>query len=356
MEIFRDENYVDFFCKHITEHCNDDTIRNILRIAIENGYNNRVNKQNLLQTDKQVASELNKLSNITYETTAANEQHYEVPTRFFLSHLGPKLKYSGCEWKENIGVSEENTFRIYQENMEMIHLEPDTNVLEIGCGWGSLSLTNAAKYPHVNFFSFSNSSTQRMYINSEIERMGIKNLTIWTQDIDDFVKNGNDIIRGKRFSRVVSIECIEHCLGYRMLFEKISTLLTDDGFCFFQIISNTVATIKQEKNSWMGRNFFTGGIVPSINLFDQFDEHLVIEKKQIVNGIHYSKTFDAWLQQMYINKPEILVIFKKEYGEQYKTMFENWRMFYLMCSESYKSVNGNNFVITYVKMKKVISA
>jgi len=202
----------------------------------------------------------------------------------------------------------------------------------------------------LTFHSFSNSNTQIEYIQSQIDLHGIQNLKICKQDIDDFVKNtntNNNHINNPstKYKRVVSIECIEHCRGYSLLFEKISTILSSDGYCFFHILAHTKHTMIQNKNTWMGRNFFSGGTIPRVDLFAHFNNHLQVYDTQIVNGKEYSKTLDIWLHRMYVNK-NIHSILKTNYE------YQKWRLFYLMCSESFKYNQGNDYVVAYLFMKK----
>jgi cyclopropane-fatty-acyl-phospholipid synthase len=297
--------------------------------------------------ESHIVEKIQKCENTTYEVEKANEQHYEVPTEFFLGHLGPKLKYSSCEWEKNLNCSldhaENMTIQKYQQHLKLNELQEGDKILEIGNGWGSLCLSNAKAFPHLQFESFSNSKTQIEYIQTQIALYKLTNLKIWKQDIDDFVKENK--ATEKKYSRVVSIECIEHCRGYALLFEKIHRILLDDGFCFFHILANTKHTMIQSKNTWMGRNFFSGGTIPRVDLFSRFNKHLKVYDTKTINGKEYSKTLDAWLQRMYEN-PKIPSILRSNYE------FQKWRLFYLLCSESFRYNNGEDYLVAYLFMKK----
>jgi cyclopropane-fatty-acyl-phospholipid synthase len=305
------------------------------------------------QKELRLVERIKNLENVTFETDTANKQHYEVPTDFFLSHLGQNLKYSSCEWTEStktLKEAEEHTIQIYQNNLQLDKLEVGSNILEVGNGWGSLCLANAKKYPHLQFDSFSNSKTQIDHIKNQISKYAITNLNVWQQDIDDFVKETN--ISNKKYSRIVSIECIEHCRAYDKLFEKLSSVLLDDGFCFFQILGHSEYSYLMNDNSWMGRNFFTGGTIPSMHLFHHFNEHLLVEKLNVISGKQYAKTLDSWLHRMYDKKTEIMKTFVERYGKDANKHYEGWRMFYLMCSESFGFNDGKDWCVGYFKMKK----
>jgi cyclopropane-fatty-acyl-phospholipid synthase len=351
---------MEFFVKYIQKWLPDWLIRIILQIVMRNTIID-LSKKDFPQKELRLIDRIKELTDVTFDTDAANEQHYQVPTDFFLSHLGEKLKYSSCEWTnetKTLEQAEQHTINEYQKHLQLDLLQPGDIVLEIGNGWGSLCLSNAKKYPHLNFESFSNSETQIEFITTQIEKHGLINLTVWKQDIDDFVKN-TDVINdetnkqlAKRYSRIVSIECIEHCRAYNLLFRKLRTIMKDDGFCFFQILGHREYSYLMNNKSWMGRNFFTGGTIPSMHLFHHFNEDLVVTKTQVINGGHYARTLDAWLHKMYNKREHILSVFKNSYGNDAEKMYQGWRMFYLMCSESFGYNNGKEWCVGYITMKK----
>ena len=305
--------------------------------------------------EKELVEKIKNLERITYDTQKANEQHYEVPTDFFKLHLGKHLKYSSCEWEKDLGnnikhkivdlnEAEEYTLKKYQDKMALSNLSVNSRVLEIGCGWGSLSLYNARKYPHIIFDSFSNSETQIQYIKAKIQEYNLNNLNVWKQDINDFVNNESQNI----YDRIVTIECIEHCRNFQKLFKKMKNILKDDGLCFIHILATKGNSLLLDDNSWMGRNFFTGGIIPSINLFNYFNDDLVIQHREVISGEHYSKTLEFWLEQMYERKNKISKVFEKDF----ENVFQKWRLFYIMSSESFKYDKGNDMCVAYYIMKK----
>ena len=278
--------------------------------------------------ENNIVEKMNKSYKTTYDIEKANKQHYEVPTEFFKRHLGDKLKYSSCEWDNgrinNIHDAEKYTIRKYQTLMKLDELNQGDTVLEIGNGWGSFCISNALTFPHLQFESFSNSNTQIEYIQSQIDIKQIKNLKIWKQDIEDFVTTDSNA-NSKKYNRIVSIECLEHCRGYSLLFEKLNKILKDDGFCFFQLLAHTKETMIMSPNTWLGRNFFSGGTIPRVDLFSKFNKHLKVFDSQLINGKEYSKTLNAWLQRMYEDSyiPSILLT---------NIEYQKWRLFYLLSS------------------------
>lgn len=377
---------MEFFVSNVQPYLPDSIVRFGLRHIMKQTVAG-LRSKDWPQKEMRLVERIKQLDTVTFETDAANAQHYEVPTDFFLTHLGPKLKYSSCEWNDDtptLESAEAHTIAEYQKHLRLDELSAGDIVLEIGNGWGSLCLTNAAKYPHLKFESFSNSDTQIQHIQSQIEAHGITNLTVWKQDIDEFVKQKESseilaeldeisntmmerILFGrnseceykstvyetklKRYSRIVSIECIEHCRTYNLLFKKLRSILKNDGFCFFQILGHREYSYLMNDKSWMGRHFFTGGTIPSMHMFTHFNEDLVVSDIKVINGKQYAKTLDAWLHQMYQNKTKIMEIFKTAYGNDASKMYQGWRMFYLMCSESFGYRDGNEWCVGYITME-----
>ena len=343
--------FIEFFVEYIQKFLPDIFVRFILRIILWSTKNTLLSKD-FPQKELRLIKRMKNLKTATFETEDANKQHYEVPTDFFLKHLGNKLKYSSCEWDNCSTLDDAEIYTIakYQEYLKLNDLEKGSYILEIGNGWGSLCLSNAEKYPNLNFESFSNSATQIKYIQEMCAERGIKNLKCWKQDMDDFIKNDEKDIQ--KYSRIVSIECIEHCRGYGLLFKKMRKILKDDGFCFIQILGHSYFSYLMNNNSWMGRQFFTGGTIPSMHLFDAFNEDLIVKNKKILSGEHYSKTLDAWLNKLYQVKSGAMSIFRNTYGNKAEKHFQSWRMFYLMTSESFKFNKGKDWCVGYFTLIK----
>ena len=335
---------VDIFLRvqtYLSDNCVRYLIRNVLYY-----YNIEKNEDR----ENHIVETIEKSYKTTYDIAKANKQHYEVPTDFFIRHLGDKLKYSSCEWDHdritNIHDAEKYTIKKYQTLMKLDELKPGDRILEIGNGWGSLCISNAMSFPHLQFESFSNSHTQIAYIQSQIDTKKIKNLKIWKQDIDEFVNAPISDADINKYSRIVSIECLEHCRGYALLFEKLNKILTDDGFCFFHILANTKNTTIMKPNTWMGRNFFSGGTIPRVDLFSKFNKHLKVFDTILINGKEYSKTLDSWLHRMYEDSDIQSIL-------QSNSEYQKWRLFYLICSENFKFNEGSEYVVTYIFMNKV---
>ena len=286
---------------------------------------------------------------IAIDTSKANDQHYELPPSFFNLVLGKYNKYSSCYWGDgavSLDEAEESSLKITCERAE---LSDGIDILELGCGWGSLSLWMAEKYPNSRITSISNSNQQREFINRAAKLKNLNNLKVLTCDMNSFYPE-------TKFDRVVSVEMFEHMQNYERLMENISSWLKSKGKLFVHIFCHEkFAYFFSTKGSdnWMGRYFFTGGLMPSENLLLQFQKKLTLDKQWRWNGQHYMKTSNAWLNNMDNEKPNILPILEKVYGRQDRnTWFQRWRIFFMACAELFAHNKGNQWFVAHYLFKK----
>ncbi|MGC6455059.1 MAG: SAM-dependent methyltransferase [Coraliomargaritaceae bacterium] len=283
------------------------------------------------------------------DTDAANEQHYELPAEYFRTVLGLHLKYSSGYWADGCHSLEQSESAMLGLTCERAELENGQKVLELGCGWGSLSLWMAQHYPESQFTAVSNSNSQREYIVGQAKERGLSNLEVITCNINTFQPT-------KHFDRVVSVEMFEHVRNHRALFTRIHDWLKSDGKLFVHIFAHREHSYlydASEPGEWMSRYFFTGGIMPAIDLLPTAAEKIFsVEADWPVNGRHYSKTLEAWLEKQDACEPQVLEVLRDCYGEQNQLWLQRWRMFYMACSELFAFNNGNEWMVMHYRFAK----
>jgi cyclopropane-fatty-acyl-phospholipid synthase len=288
-------------------------------------------------------------SEIAVETAAANEQHYELPAAFFEQVLGANLKYSSCWWGEGVTTLDQAEERMLQLTCERAELADGQNILELGCGWGSLTVWMARHYPQAHITAVSNSASQREYINSRCRQAGLHNVEVITADANEFSTD-------KRFDRVVSVEMFEHMRNYSQLLRRISDWLVPGGKLFVHIFchrSLMYPFTTDDEYDWMGRYFFTGGLMPSEHTLLYFQDHLKIDEQWRVSGEHYEKTSNAWLARMDARREQILPVLAGVYGDaEAKRWLQRWRMFFMAVAELFGYAGGTEWIVGHYRFSK----
>lgn len=288
-------------------------------------------------------------SPIAVETDAANQQHYEVPTAFFKTHLGPRMKYSCCLYPSvgsTLAEAEEAMLSLYAERAG---LADGQRILDLGCGWGSLSLWMAQRFPGATIVGLSNSNGQRQYIEAEAVRLGITNLSIVTANVAEF--DFSDAPGQAGFDRILSIEMFEHMKNYRALLAKIARWLAPEGRLFVHIFAHRHVSYPfedRDASDWMTRYFFTGGIMPSAALLVHFQDDLHLLNTWWVDGRHYERTANDWLARLDQNRAEALPILSSTYGPaEAAVWFQRWRMFYMAVAELFGYQRGEEWGVAH---------
>jgi cyclopropane-fatty-acyl-phospholipid synthase len=288
-------------------------------------------------------------SPIAIETEAANAQHYELPTRFFQLCLGKRLKYSSCFYPtgaETLDEAEEAMLALYGERAA---LADGQRILELGCGWGSLTLWMAEHYPRAQITAVSNSATQRAHIEAACRERSLRNVQVLTRDVNSLE------LPEAAFDRVVSVEMFEHLRNYDSLFARIGRWLAADGRLFVHIFCHRTLMYPFEvegEDNWMGRHFFTGGLMPSADTLLHFRQGLALEERWLLPGTHYQRTANHWLERQDARRAEVMAVLREAYGADAARWHQRWRMFWMACAELFGYAGGSEWQVAHYRFRK----
>lgn len=285
-------------------------------------------------------------STLAVATQESKDQHYEVPAAFYELSLGPNLKYSSAfypQGSESLGDAERAMLELTVARAQLLDGQ---DILELGCGWGSLTLFMAARYPNSRITGVSHSASQRQYILAKAAEHGLRNVEIITADI-------NVLQMDRKFDRLVSVEMFEHVRNYQQLFEKCASWLKPEALMFVHVFCHREIAYPFEvrgDEDWMAKYFFTGGMMPSEDLFLHFQDHLRIVQHWRVPGRHYGQTSEHWLQNLDRNHDKVLTIFQESYREsrtESLARLRRWRVFFLACAELFNYNHGRDWMVAH---------
>lgn len=303
-----------------------------------------------LERDKRIAAWIAEMdaSPVALAPVESNEQHYEVPSAFFEQVLGPRRKYSSAYWTNDTTTLEQAEDNALRQSCVHAELADGQKILELGCGWGSLTLFMAALYPNAQITAVSYSRTQRETILNLAHERGLTNIDVITCDMRDFQppKPGS-------YDRVVSIEMFEHMRNYRELMRRIASWLKPGGKLFVHLFCHKDTAYPYldsgAPEDWMTRHFFAGGMMPSDDLITHFQQELTFEEQWRWNGIHYAKTLEAWLALMDKHRDEAWPVLADAYGDDVDVWWGRWRIFFMSCSEFFALKGGTEWYVNHYR-------
>jgi cyclopropane-fatty-acyl-phospholipid synthase len=277
----------------------------------------------------------------------ANAQHYEVPAAFFARVLGPNRKYSCCFYKEPASTLREAEEEALRQTVAHADLADGQSILELGCGWGALSLWMARQYPHAQVTAVANSNSQRNYIAGEAGKRGLANLCVVTSDMNVFAPEA-------RFDRIVSVETFEHMMNWRELMTRVRSWLKPDGRFFLHVFTHRSGTYlfdRADGEDWIAQHFFTGGVMPSHHLIRQYADLFEVEKEWRWSGTHYQRTAQDWLDNFDAHREEIESVLRNVYGGKTALWMRRWRWFFLATAGLFGYADGSEWGVSHYRMK-----
>ena len=284
---------------------------------------------------------------IALNTQEANDQHYELPADFFAIVLGPRRKYSSCLYPKSSETLAEAEVIALEETMAHAALADGQRILELGCGWGSLSLSMAEKYPNARITGVSNSHSQRAYIMGQAQARGLSNIEIITADMNVFEAQGP-------FDRIVSVEMFEHMSNWDQLLRKARGWLSPDGRMFMHVFTHRAQPYRfetEDKEDWIAQHFFTGGIMPSHGLIGHFGESFSVEEEWRWSGAHYERTALQWLENFDANIEAVSKLMAETYGPDASVWTRRWRLFFLATAGLFGHRGGDEWGVSHYRLK-----
>lgn len=280
-------------------------------------------------------------SPIAIQTRLANEQHYELPADFFRLCLGPRLKYSGCLFPPGVATLAQAEEAMLNLTCQRARVRDGMSILDLGCGWGSLYLWIAEKFPRCRITAVSNSRPQREFILAEPARRGLHPPEVITADMNDFALD-------RRFDRVLSVEMFEHMKNYPALLARVAAMMAPDALLFVHIFTHTrIAYHFRQNDDWIGRYFFSGGTMPSDHLMHYFQDDLNLIDHWRVDGRHYEKTANNWLANLDARHEEAVQVLSTAYGRDAQSWCNRWRVFFMACAELWGLHGGEEWIVSH---------
>ena len=303
----------------------------------------------IAESEMQRSAFLNSMSSgpLALVPAKANEQHYEVPPEFFELVLGRHRKYSSAFYTSPSLSLDQAEQQMLDLTIERAELGSASSILELGCGWGSLTLEMARRFPACQITAVTNSHDQAAYVRAQAQQRGMTQVTVVKTDMNEFAPS-------QQFSRIVSVEMFEHMRNYQELLRRVAGWLSRDGKLFVHIfchVTHRYPFVSAGADDWMANYFFSGGVMPSFDIFSHFQNHLRVEESWKVNGTHYSRTSRHWLDNLDRNRDAVRSLFVSHYGAQEAEKWvQRWRIFFMACEELFGYHHGTEWIVGHYRL------
>jgi cyclopropane-fatty-acyl-phospholipid synthase len=287
---------------------------------------------------------------IAVHTDAANAQHYELPPEFFGRALGPRRKYSCCFYERSESTLADAEIAALERSAAIADLRDGQSILELGCGWGSLTLFMAERFPRARITAVSNSAPQRLHIQAEARARRLENVRVLTADMNRFAPD-------ETYDRVVSIEMFEHMSNWRALLERIRGWLEPDGRLYLHVFSHRARPYRfehEDRSDWIAQHFFTGGVMPSHGLIRRFPDCFAVEEEARWSGTHYERTALDWLERYDAERAAIEPILESVYGDQASVWRRRWRLFFLATAGLFGHAKGEEWGVSHYRLRPAV--
>ena len=261
--------------------------------------------------------------------------------------MSDNLKYSCCWYESETIDLMQAEINMIEKTITRAEISSNQQILDLGCGWGSFTIYAAQKFPKSVFTCISNSNDQIEFIKQEAKKRNLKNILPQKQDI-------NNLSFEHKFDRIVSVEMFEHVRNYKKLLNNLKNFMDSEGKLFIHIFNHKEHSYPYEirgDSDWMSKYFFTGGIMPSADIFDYFNDDFAVINYWKVNGDHYAKTCRDWLKNHYANKAKIYDLFDKHYDDANK-WFQRWRLFFLACEMLFAYNQGDEWYVSHYLLEQ----
>lgn len=323
LKLFSDTSLV--FAKHYMES----------KLEIEGDYDEITKVLYYFSNKRFLKNKEDILSKIAQKQESKNiKSHYDIGNDFYRLWLDDTMSYSCAYFKTSSDTLYEAQINKIEHTLKKLDLKPNEKLLDIGCGWGWLSIMAAQKYG-VKVVGVTISEEQCKKAQERVRELKLEDR------VEIRLQNYQDLEFENYFDKVVSVGMFEHVgkenLG--LYFMKAKQVLKPGGS---MLLHSILAMFEGKTNTWIDKYIFPGGYLPSlrevVSAMSEWDFHLLLVESL---RIHYAKTLDMWSE----NFNQVLPQVREKYDEEFVRM---WDLYLRSCASAFRvgSVDLFQFLIT----------